>query len=725
MAINLGLVPSGMAGYEAGLNLGERMRRTALDIEAAQRQELGRIAALNERQAAMGAAIPGLTPEAGGLGLTMPPTAGAADGRSVYPIPGAAPAAGQPQAGVTPPATGAAPAAGQPQAGAQPSAGFGAAVVPQGEQGLGRTYAGATLGQDISSANTFIQSALRAPLGVRMRVTSQTGPEQAQQRAKDEAAAWFASPRGQQYFMQNPDDLEAAKADPLGFFQNTVKAVGADKAPAAPRAAAPAPAPAAAGTPTAPTPAPAAAPAAAAAPRAAALPPQIDALTVSTANRYGISPDAMRRLVQIESGGNPMAQNGNAMGLLQFVPDTAKQFGLTNPFDPAASLDAGARLWVANKQFLTNSLGRVPTDGELYLAHQQGAAGARALLSNPNQNVVTALAGAYGGDQQRALRAVMGNGGNPNMTAGQFASVWTSKFGGGGGPEVAPGLPADIRQIVQSRTQFTDQFQRQQQIEFQRANAIISGLQRQQQLLEADARAALSVGDVAGHRTAMQQLTEMNKQVAMADADYRANANLATAQARAAILKQDADLVNRVAEIAVSELDTGRVQRMEALWSDATGEPIKIEGVEGGYRIYQNGRPIGDKTLTREQLTKRFLETSSVTYRQRISEAAAQERAADLDIKKTLAGKLADLKIEEFKQASETQRATILKTMEPDVRLTPDGKAVIVRGGVVYTVDENRAKVGGLTPEAIKRVGTLDEVFGGQTPAPQAGLATR
>lgn len=79
-----------------------------------------------------------------------------------------------------------------------------------------------------------------------------------------------------------------------------------------------------------------------------------------------------------------------------------------------------------NRTTLTNALGREPTQGELYLAHQQGAGGALGLLMNPDQDAETLI----GHD------AFANNRGKPGQTAGQFAQQWTSRFdntGGAGG----------------------------------------------------------------------------------------------------------------------------------------------------------------------------------------------------------------------------------------------------------------------------------------------------
>lgn len=135
---------------------------------------------------------------------------------------------------------------------------------------------------------------------------------------------------------------------------------------------------------------------------------------------YGTGGDYFGRLAQIESSGDPNAVNKitGAAGLYAFMPKTAKQYGLADPTDPDAALEAVKRFTADNRAALTKSLGRAPTDGELYLAHQQGADGAARLLQNPDKPAVDVVGRA----------AVLNNGGTADMTAGQFATLWKSKF---------------------------------------------------------------------------------------------------------------------------------------------------------------------------------------------------------------------------------------------------------------------------------------------------------
>lgn len=154
--------------------------------------------------------------------------------------------------------------------------------------------------------------------------------------------------------------------------------------------------------------------------------------------QYGLPKGYLERTAHIESRGNPNAKNPNssAGGLFQFIDGTAKQYGLANRFDPQAATDAAGRLAMDNANILRRGLSREPSAAELYLAHQQGAGGAMKLLSNPNARAADIVG-------EKAARL---NGGDPNMTAGQFAGLWLNKFGG---QQSQGGQPTQVAQSGQ------------------------------------------------------------------------------------------------------------------------------------------------------------------------------------------------------------------------------------------------------------------------------------
>lgn len=106
----------------------------------------------------------------------------------------------------------------------------------------------------------------------------------------------------------------------------------------------------------------------------------------------------VNRVIQIESGGNPLAvagypkgtndlliRNKKAGGLFQFIPSTAKIYGLglEERFNPEKAFEAFKLL--VRDNISTLSKFNIPiTATNLYLAHQQGAGGLRAICNNIN-----------------------------------------------------------------------------------------------------------------------------------------------------------------------------------------------------------------------------------------------------------------------------------------------------------------------------------------------------
>lgn len=165
--------------------------------------------------------------------------------------------------------------------------------------------------------------------------------------------------------------------------------------------------------------------------------------------RYGISPEYLSRTRQIETGNNPNQRSPTgAEGPFQFIKSTAAQYGVTNPYDFEQAADGAARLARDNKNHLSVSLGRPPSDAELYLAHQQGWFGAWKLLQNP-----TARAGDLVGDHAIAV-----NGGNPNAPASQFTEKWNNRFNAVPAQRALdPKSHADIMAAVMNNPNLSDQ----------------------------------------------------------------------------------------------------------------------------------------------------------------------------------------------------------------------------------------------------------------------------
>ena len=66
---------------------------------------------------------------------------------------------------------------------------------------------------------------------------------------------------------------------------------------------------------------------------------------IEAASRRGVSAQLLAAQIMAESNFNPAAVSpAGAQGIAQFMPATAAAYGLENPFDPEASIDAQARM---------------------------------------------------------------------------------------------------------------------------------------------------------------------------------------------------------------------------------------------------------------------------------------------------------------------------------------------------------------------------------------------
>jgi soluble lytic murein transglycosylase-like protein len=77
---------------------------------------------------------------------------------------------------------------------------------------------------------------------------------------------------------------------------------------------------------------------------------------------HSVRPDLVRAVMQVESGFNPMARSPKgAMGLMQLMPATARQYGVANPYNPEENVRGGVA-------YLRELLDRYDNKEELALA---------------------------------------------------------------------------------------------------------------------------------------------------------------------------------------------------------------------------------------------------------------------------------------------------------------------------------------------------------------------
>ncbi len=84
--------------------------------------------------------------------------------------------------------------------------------------------------------------------------------------------------------------------------------------------------------------------------------PRYDPLIRKAAARHGVDVTLVRAVIQVESNYQPRARSAKgAKGLMQLMPATARQYGVSNPYDPASNIEAGIR-------HLKSLLDRFPLD---------------------------------------------------------------------------------------------------------------------------------------------------------------------------------------------------------------------------------------------------------------------------------------------------------------------------------------------------------------------------
>jgi hypothetical protein len=102
------------------------------------------------------------------------------------------------------------------------------------------------------------------------------------------------------------------------------------------------------------------------------VPEQYEAPIARAASRFNVSASLLAAQLYAESGFNPLAVSpAGARGIAQFMPGTARSYGLRDPFDPSAAIQAQARLM----RDLLRRFGTVPLALAAYNAGPGAVAG--------------------------------------------------------------------------------------------------------------------------------------------------------------------------------------------------------------------------------------------------------------------------------------------------------------------------------------------------------------
>jgi len=171
----------------------------------------------------------------------------------------------------------------------------------------------------------------------------------------------------------------------------------------------------------------------------------IAALVQQIATQYGLNPGLALAVAQHESSLNPNAVSSEgAQGVMQLMPATAAQFGVSNPFDPVQNITAGVQYLLA---LLAQFNGDVASAlaaynwGPANVKKAQAQYGANRLSAAPasTQAYVFAIAGVSPGQPPAPIATTI----TVDATTGQPVSVDTTPD-----PSVITGLNITSQQAL-------------------------------------------------------------------------------------------------------------------------------------------------------------------------------------------------------------------------------------------------------------------------------------
>lgn len=162
------------------------------------------------------------------------------------------------------------------------------------------------------------------------------------------------------------------------------------------------------------------------------LNPSVGTAISNLSSKYpDVSPNTMAAMSMIETGGGnvPDRAGSQYQGVFQLGQDVRNQYGVTNPQDVNQNTEAAYKLAQANATELGKTL-NVPANqvppGLIYLAHQQGLSGARAILSAAQKGTpISALPA----DLQRNIQNNIPQSQRGNITtASDFVNFYNEKM---------------------------------------------------------------------------------------------------------------------------------------------------------------------------------------------------------------------------------------------------------------------------------------------------------